>query len=163
VNPAAIPNSVFQGDIFEYTYVICYMCSQARLNLHICVQVVEGYIEVVEPTAMDPIVLFQDDGPGHKDLAVLELCLKKYVHVFPGMPKLTHLWQIMDKLYRTWKTTSGTAAEALIKKKNKNTKSRAVPLSVYDVGELLRGENLTGEGGPVKATFTEKKYQLRLG
>ena len=112
------------------------------------VQVLQGYIAAMHPTESDEVVLFQDDGPGHKALRNLELALRNHIHIFPGMPNLTHLWQTMDKLFAVWKQQTNKVAEDM---------PNAHAITVHDVGYLLRGKESTGAGGPLYYSFSKEK------
>ena len=112
------------------------------------VQVLEGYIAPMQPTEDEEVVLFQDDGPGHKALENLELALKNHIHIFPGMPNLTHLWQMMDKLFALWKQRTNKLVEDM---------PNAHAVTVHDVGYLLRGKEITGAGGPLFYAFSKEK------
>lgn len=122
---------------------------------------IQDYIEVTKPTSEDPIGELTDDGPGHKALEVLELCVKNYVESFPGPPNLTHLGQTCDQLFGSAKLDFGGAAEDLQKFGGKMT-----PVTPYDVGKLFAGKHLDvprrkqfTKRAPLKDSFTREKIE----
>ena len=51
-----------------------------------------------------PVVIYQDNLSCHDNLALIEFCVSKQIHLFNFPPKTTHLVQPLDKLFNPFKT-----------------------------------------------------------
>ena len=84
-----------------------------------------------------PVVIFQDNLGSHENVALVEFCMSKDIHLFNFPPKTSHLLQPLDKLFGTFKDkVEDKKHDAVIIQQNPATREKLPILSKFALSSI---------------------------